>query len=43
MGKQKDENNIPVYNMIWNKVHVEDEPMFAELQGFKAAKAVAGT
>ena len=32
-------NNV----MIWNKVYVEDEPMFAELQGFKAVKAVAGT
>ena len=33
--------NVVLYNMIWNKVYVEDEPMFAELQGFKAVKAVA--
>ena len=33
--------NVVLYNMIWNEVYVEDEPMFAELQGFKAVKAVA--
>ena len=35
--------NVVLYNMIWNGVYVEDEPMFAELQGFKAVKAVAGS
>ena len=30
-----------LYNMVWEKVYVEDEPKFAELQGFKAVKAVA--
>ena len=35
--------NVVLYNMIWHEVYVEDEPMFAELQGFKAVKAVAGS
>ena len=35
--------NVVLYNMIWNQVYVEDEPMFAELQGFKDVKAVAGS
>ena len=33
--------NVVLYNMVWNEVYVDDEPMFAELQGFKAVKAVA--
>ena len=32
---------VVLYNMVWEKVYVEDEPKFAELQGFKAVKAVA--
>ena len=32
---------LVLYNMVWEKVYVEDEPKFAELQGFKAVKAVA--
>ena len=34
---------VVLYNMVWQKVYVENEPKFAELQGFKAVKAVAGT
>ena len=34
---------VVLYNMAWSKVYVEDEPKFAELQGFKAVKAAAGT
>ena len=34
---------VVLYNMVWQKVYVENEPMFAELQGLKALKAVAGT
>ena len=34
---------VVLYDMILGKVYVEDEPGFAELQGFKAGKQVANT
>ena len=34
---------VVLYNMVRQKVYVENEPEFAELQGFKAVKTVAGT
>ena len=34
---------VVLYNMVWSKVYMEDEPKFAELQGLKAVKTVAKT